>query len=379
MLEKRERMNIVTAIDSMKGSLSSIQANQIVAEVFTAFGHEVSSVAIADGGEGTVAALVENNQGQLLFTEVQTLNGQYLAASYGWFAEKKLAVIESAQASGIQFLNGTVATHPKNTSSYGTGELILAAVEQGAKTIVIGLGGTGTVDGGIGLLSALGVRFFDENRQELPAKGSSLGAIADYSLENVPAKLQQIQFIIAADVFSPLTGDKGAVKMFGRQKGLQAHEIADYEAAMQHYQDVVHPEKETEPGDGAAGGLGFAIRHFLKGIVVSGFDYIAEQTKLTEKIEQADLIITGEGQIDAQSLQGKVPVGIARIAQKAQVPVLAFVGSCTGEAAQFAEVGISVIFPIIDQVMTLETALKEAEQNLHRAAERAARLLALYN
>jgi glycerate kinase len=372
-------MKIVTAIDSMKGSLSSIQANQIVAEVFTAFGHEVSSVAIADGGEGTVAALVENNQGQLLFTEVQALDGQRITASYGWFAEKKLAVIESAQASGIQFLNGKSATHPKNTSSYGTGELILAAVEQGAQTIVVGLGGTGTVDGGIGLLNALGVRFFDENRQELPVKGSSLGAIADYSLEKVPEQLQQIQFIAAADVFSPLTGERGAVKMFGRQKGLQANEIDAYEAAMRHYQNIIHPGKQTEPGDGAAGGLGFAMRHFLNGAVVSGFEYIAEQTNLTEKIAQAALVITGEGQIDAQSLQGKVPVGIARIAQKAKVPVLAFVGSSTGEAARFADVGISVIVPIIDQVMTLEEALKEAEQNLHRAAERSARLLALFN
>ncbi|MTD42119.1 glycerate kinase [Erwinia sp. CPCC 100877] len=372
-------MKIVTAIDSMKGSLTSVRANQIIAEVFTAFGHDVSSVAIADGGEGTVAALVENNHGKLLFAEVQALNGQQITASYGWFAEKKLAVIESAQASGIQFLNGTTATHPKNTSSYGTGELILAAIKQGAQTIVIGLGGTGTVDGGIGLLSALGAAFFDKNGRQLPAKGSSLSKVASYSLKNVLAEMKQIQFIIAADVFSPLTGEQGAVKMFGRQKGLRDMEIDAYEAAMQHYQNVVQPEKQTKPGDGAAGGLGFAIRHFLKGTVVSGFEYIAEQTNLAGKIEQADLVITGEGRIDAQSLQGKVPVGIARIAQKAQVPVLAFVGSCIGESAQFADSGISVIVPIVDQIMTLETALKEADQNLYRAAERSARLLSLFN
>ncbi|EOL49926.1 glycerate kinase [Enterococcus caccae] len=370
-------MNIVTAIDSMKGSLSSIEANQITADVFRAQGHVVKEVAIADGGEGTVAAIVKNSAGQKIQAQVKALNGQSVTVDFGWFDSERVAVIESAAASGIQYLDGTEKTHPQNTSSYGTGELILAAMNLGAKTIVIGLGGTGTIDGGIGLLIALGVEFFDQTGQRLPAKGSSLANIAHFSVEHLDPRLAETTFLIASDVVSPLLGESGAVYMFGRQKGLTENELAQYESGMKHYQEVVSRTARLIAGDGAAGGLGFAIRVFLNGTFRSGFEFISEQTDLEQAIEHADLVITGEGQMDDQSLQGKVPVGIGRIAKKYNVPVIAFVGSFKGDQKQFSKEGVSVIIPIIDHITSLDEAMKEAKINLYKAVNRTLELLLL--
>ncbi|MEI5989827.1 hypothetical protein A5881_001320 [Enterococcus termitis] len=370
-------MNIVTAIDSMKGSLSSIEANQIVAKIFKEQGHAVKEVAIADGGEGTVAAVVKNSAGQKISAQVKALDGQLVTVDFGWFDSEKLAVIESASASGIHYLDGTEKTHPSNTSSYGTGELILAAMDQGAKTIVIGLGGTGTVDGGIGLLSALGLRFFDQAGQLLPAKGSSLEKITHFSDECLDPRLAEITFLIASDVTSPLLGDSGAVYMFGRQKGLTENEVDRYECGMKNYQEVVSGTLNSFVGDGAAGGLGFAIRVFLKGTVHSGFEFISAQVDLENAIKHADLVITGEGQMDDQSLQGKVPIGIGRIAQKYNVPVIAFVGSFKGDQRRFSEEGVSVVIPIIDHITTLDEAMSEAKTNLEKSVKRTLDILVL--
>lgn len=370
-------MKIVTAIDSMKGSLSSVKANQIITKVFTERGHTVNAIAIADGGEGTVSAVVRNGEGQKITVPVQALNGKIVSRDFGWFESKQLAVIESAAASGIQYLDGTKKTHPANTSSYGTGELILAAVEQGAKTIAVGLGGTGTVDGGMGLLSALGVEFFDYEDRLLPAKGSNLNKITRVSVEQLDPRLTDISFLIASDVASPLLGTTGAVYMFGQQKGIKANELASYERGMKHYQEVVSGTQPSVAGDGAAGGVGFAIRVFLNGTIYSGFDFISAQSDLEKAIEQSDLVITGEGKMDEQSLQGKVPVGIGQLAQKYNIPVIAFVGSFMGDQQLFNEAGISVIVPIIDHITTLEKAMNEAEINLEKAATRTLNLLTL--
>ncbi|WP_430602316.1 glycerate 2-kinase [Enterococcus sp. DIV0724b] len=372
-------MKILTAIDSMKGSLSSIEANQIIADIFTKEGHQVQQVAIADGGEGTVDAVVKNNNGQKIAAHVQALDGKKIIAHFGWFETEKLAVIESAAASGIQFLNGTVMTHPKNTSSYGTGQLILAAIDHGAQTIIIGLGGTGTVDGGIGLLNALGIEFYDKNQQKLSAKGSNLANIHSFSKKRLDPRIAKINFQIAADVKSPLTGATGAVKMFGQQKGISQSELTDYELAMKYYQRLLIKEEQSVPGDGAAGGLGFAIRTFLHGTSRSGLEFISEQTDLENLIQQVDLVVTGEGKMDKQSLQGKVPVGIGRIAKKYGVPVIAFAGTFSGDEAQFQEEGISVIIPIIDQITTLEEAMNGARENLRRTSKRTIRLVTLFN
>lgn len=370
-------MKIVTAVDSMKGSLTSIEANQIIANVFTANDHSVKEVAIADGGEGTVAAVIKNNDAQKISVQVRALNDQLVTADFAWLPSEKLAVIESAAASGIQFLDGSKRTHPSNTSSYGTGEMMLAALEQGAETIVVGLGGTGTIDGGIGLLSALGVLFFDAKNQLLPPIGSSLGKITRIDSEKLDPRLATVTVYIASDVDSPLIGRTGAVQMFGEQKGLHKNELESYEKEMSHYQKIIGTTNNVFKGDGAAGGIGFAIRLFLDGIVCSGFEFISEQTGLETMIQHADLVITGEGKMDSQSLQGKVPVGIGRIAKKYNVPVIAFVGSVKGEPELFYNEGISVIVPIIDQITTLDEALKNADKNLYNAVRRTSILMTL--
>ncbi|MGX7244535.1 glycerate kinase [Enterococcus quebecensis] len=370
-------MNIVTAIDSMKGSLTSVEANQIIAKIFAEKGHSVTAIAIADGGEGTVEAVMKNKGGQKITQQVQALNGQLVTVDYGWFKSEKLAVIESAAASGIQYLDAIKQTHPLNTSSYGTGELIQAAVEKGAKRIVVGLGGTGTIDGGIGVLNALGVEFFDQEDQLLPAKGSSLAKVARISVKKLDERLADVAFYIASDVDSPLLGETGAVYMFGQQKGLEKNELARYEEGMRNYQKIASGDDKPSKGDGAAGGMGFAIRFFLKGMVQSGFEFISEQTDLEALIRQADLVITGEGQMDNQSLQGKVPVGIGRIAKKYNVPVVAFVGSFKGNSILFHEEGVSVIIPIVDRITSLDEALKEANINLEKAVDRSLNLLTL--
>lgn len=369
-------MKILIAIDTMKGSLSSVEANQIVGKVFKA-NHEVVEVAIADGGEGTVEALVRNNSGELIEACVHSLSNQKIIATFGWFEEEKLAVIETATASGIQFLDGTAVTHPRNTNSYGTGELILAAVNKGAKKIIVGLGGTGTVDGGVGLLSALGVEFYNEAGAKLQVSGGILNQITRVSTEKFLKKLKGIEFWLASDVDNQLTGASGAVQMFGKQKGIKEDELIAYDQALKQYQKIVLGQEQSQAGDGAAGGIGFALRTFMNGKVYSGLQLIAQLAHLEEQIKTADLVITGEGKMDNQSLHGKVPVGIGRMAKKYQVPVIAFVGSFRGEDYLFEKEGISVIVPIVDQITTLEKALENAQSYLHRAAKRSLKLLEL--
>lgn len=370
-------MRILTAIDSMKGSLTSIEANQMIEDVFSSSTIQVEKIAIGDGGEGTVEAFVENCQGSFVTVACHNLLGEAIQADFGWLADEKTAIIESASTCGIQFLDFTSATHPKRTSSAGLGEMMLAAAQQGAKRIIIGLGGTGTIDGGMGVLSSLGVEFFDSNGELLQAIGGNLGKVATFSLANFTDKLGDIEIVLASDVKSPIVGETGAVKMFGEQKGLLPVEMDDYEKNMKHYSEVLLQGKSSEEGDGAAGGLGLALRAVLKARMASGFELLAEYAQLTKKIEKADLVITGEGRIDAQSLQGKVPVGISQLAKKHQLPVIAFVGSMQGEAVTFKEAGLDIVIPLVDEIMTLEQAMADAKTNLQRVAERSKDLLFL--
>lgn len=371
------KMKIVTAIDSMKGSLSSVEANDIIEEVFTSDNVEVKKIAIADGGEGTVEAFITNYAGKYEKISCQNLAGKTETTFFGWLEEEKIAVIESALTCGIQFLDGTERTHPSQTHSIGLGESILAAADKGAETIIIGLGGTGTVDGGMGALHALGVTFFDASGNELSPKGSHLGSVRQVSKENLDSRIPHINFIIAADVDSPLTGPTGAVYMFGSQKGIKENELETYESMMVNYEQVLLEGEAPQKGDGAAGGLGIALRRLLNAEMVRGFDLIAHYSNLEKEIQSADIIITGEGKIDSQSLQGKVPIGISQIAKKYQLPVIAFVGSVEGDSTDFQANGLDVVIPIVDKVSSLEEAMRDAAENLRGAAVRTKQLLFL--
>lgn len=372
-------LKVVIAIDSMKGSLTSSEANQIVATVFKAADYEVEQVAIADGGEGTVEAYLTNQEGEWI--EVETLDplGEICKSFYGWYPEKKEAVIEVAASSGLGLIQNRKHNHPSQTSSFGTGQLILSAMDKGAKSIVIGLGGSGTIDGGIGILKALGVEFFDENGLELAGIGNDLAKIKRIDRNKMDQRLKTIEITVASDVSNPLTGSEGAVAIFGEQKGLRSSELASYDQAMTNFLKIATGNSISSLGDGAAGGMGFALRHFLNAKVIPGFTLIAAENELAAKIKIADLVITGEGQIDQQSLYGKVPVAIAKLAKKNNIPVIAFVGSIKGDMTEAYQAGISEIISIVQSVSTLENALKNASKNLEKSAKQTVKLLHLFN
>ena len=372
-------MRIISAIDSMKGSLTSVEANRIIKEVFQDKQIKVTEVAIADGGEGTVEAFVENGYGSYETATVHNLKGELIDTTFGWLEESKTAIIEASAASGFQFLDFTETTHPQNTSSIGVGETIIKALDKQAKTVIIGLGGTGTVDGGLGALAALGVTFYNKQEQELVPIGKNLVAVSRIDFKKLDPRIKETAFIIAADVTSTLTGSEGAVKMFGLQKGISKEELPRYEKAMEQYEAVLLKNRTEHAGDGAAGGLGAAIRIALDAEIVSGLELIAKQVQLDTLLKDADLVVTGEGKMDNQTLQGKGPVGISLLSKRQGVPTIAFVGSFVGDSKAFKKAGMAVIIPIIDGVVTVEEAMRNAEENLKRTAQRTKELLFLLN
>lgn len=367
-------MHALIAIDSFKNSMTSLQANQVVADQLAKFNVTSTQIAIADGGEGTVAAFLANQPGgQAVTVATVDLAQRPINATYGYFARERLAVIEVAAASGIQFL--TTGLNPANTNTYGTGLLIRAAIKRGARKIILGLGGSGTVDGGAGILRALGYRFLDAAGQPLTMVGADLGRVARIDATAVLPAVTDVQFVSAADVTNPLTGRQGAARIFGGQKGLLPERMADYDQAMAGYMTVATGTVTDHAGDGAAGGIGFALRYFLHAEVASGFELIARLGRLSAQIAQADLVISGEGQVDDQSFMGKVPIQISHLAQAAHKNCYLLVGRQKGSGAAFTAQGVTAILPIVDRVMTLDEALRTGPENLARTAERLARLV----
>ncbi|EME8112433.1 glycerate kinase [Enterococcus faecium] len=369
-------MKILTAIDSFKGSFTSDEANNIIKEVFTDDKTTVETIAIADGGEGTLAAFTQNLQGEILEETVCNLVGHPVQGKIGWLAEKQTAIIEVAEAVGIGFLSNEDTT-PWDTNSYGIGEMIRLALDKGAKTILIGLGGTGTIDGGIGLAGCLGVIFFDSDGKELSPYPKNFEKIASFDTNRVDKRLFGTDIILLADVTSRLLGNSGAVYLFGEQKGLSREEMPIYEKALAHFAGKIAPNQNFVEGDGAAGGIGFMLRKVFQGKFVKGFDYLAQQLDLKMKIAAVDLVITGEGRLDEQSLKGKVPIGIAKMAQQAGVPCIVFTGQSQVPKEKYIPVGISAVVPIVDAVMTLEEAICTGKTNLARVAQRTKLLLDL--
>ncbi|MDN6576119.1 glycerate kinase [Lactiplantibacillus plantarum] len=367
-------MHALIAIDSFKNSITSIQANRIVAKRFAAHGITATQVAIADGGEGTVAAWLANHAGgQAITASTVDLAQRPVTATYGYFATEKMAVIEVAAASGIQFVTTTLT--PLATNTYGTGLLIKDAIERGARQIILGLGGSGTVDGGAGILRALGYRFWAADGQELAMTGADLSRVTKIDDRHVLPQLAEVSFISAADVTNPLTGPNGAAKIFGPQKGLPVAQIQAHDAALAHYMTVAAGAVSAHEGDGAAGGIGFALRYFLHARVCSGFQLLAEMSNLKTKVAQANLVISGEGQVDDQSFMGKVPIQLSQLAQAAGKPCYLLVGRQKGANETFAKQGVTAVLPIVDQVMTLDQAMAQGPANLERMADRLARII----
>lgn len=372
-------MKIVIAPDSFKGSLSAKEicneVNKAAKKVFP--NCETKQIPIADGGEGTLDSIIEIMGGDFKHVEVSNPLGKPVIAKYG-ILDEETAIVEMAQASGLPLIPDTERDIMK-ANTYGTGQLILDAMENGYKRIYIGLGGSATNDGGIGCAAALGIRFFDSKNEELEPIPENLERIDVIDFTNRNLNIDKTEFIIMSDVKNPLTGESGATNVFSKQKGAKPEEQKVLEKAMCHYENKLEitlgKKIGAVPGAGAAGGLGAGLLAFCNAKVVSGIEKILEIVQFEKEIEQADLVITGEGRMDNQSAYGKVVSGIGTCCKRSNIPCVAIVGSIGDGADELYNYGISSIMTTINGVMTLDEAMKDAHKLCYEAAERLFRLV----
>lgn len=375
-------MKIIVAIDSFKGSLSSIEAGNAAKKgILKACQADVVVKPLADGGEGTTEALVEGLGGTYAEIEVTGPMGVPTKAKYGIMEDGRTAVMEMAEASGI-ILVKREDLNPWKASTTGVGEMIRDAVKRGCREFIIGIGGSATTEGGIGMLQALGYVFYDSEGNMLPPVFESLGKIEKISGENVPDELKECHFQIACDVTNPLCGENGAVCVFGPQKGVKPEEKEAMDQSMRHYaektEEFIGKDYSQSAGAGAAGGLGFAFLSYLpEAELKSGIAIVLEAIGLERELKDADVVVTGEGRLDFQTAMGKVPVGVARLAKKYGCKVIAFAGSVTEDAEKCNEEGIDAFFPIVRGVTTLEEAMEKetAKKNMSLCAEQVFRIL----
>ena len=375
-------MKTVIAIDSFKGSMTSIEAGEAVKRAALRLdkNNEVIVRPLADGGEGTTEALHSGLGGEMISVSVSDPLGRKISAEYCILPDGETAVIEMAAAAGITLIKNS-ERNPLNTTTYGVGEMIRDAISRGARRFIVGIGGSATNDGGIGMLSALGFEFLDKNGETVELFGRGLRNIASIKTEKALPELLKCSFRIACDVTNPLCGSNGCSAVYGPQKGATPEIIADMDAWLSRYAELSKSVSDSAdpnfPGVGAAGGLGFAFKAFLNAELQSGIDIILDETGLEEYIKDADLVITGEGRLDSQTVQGKAPIGVARLAKKYGKRVIAFSGCVTDDAEVINEHGIDAFFPIMRGVVTLEEALntKNAARNLEATAHQVLRLI----
>lgn len=375
-------MKAVVAIDSLKGSLSSMEAGNAIAEgIYRADAEaKVEVRPLADGGEGTVDALVQGMNGSLRKVRVTGPLGDKVDAAYGIIEEAKMAVIEMSAAAGITLVPDE-KKNPLFTTTYGVGEMIRDAIEKGCRKFVVGIGGSATNDGGIGMLQALGYDFLNSKGNAVPYGAKGLEDLAEIRKEHVLPELAQCEFKVACDVTNPLCGPLGASAVYGPQKGATPEMVREMDQWLADYAKLATNCSERadaeHPGTGAAGGLGFAFLTFTNAVLESGIKIVLEETKLEQYIQDADIVITGEGRLDGQTAMGKAPVGVAKLAGKYKIPVLAFAGSVTKDARKCNEEGIHAFFPILRGITTLEDAMdaENARRNLMETVEQVFRLI----
>ena len=370
-------MKLLIAPDKFKGSLTATAAAEAIARGFSAAlpDAEINSAPIADGGEGFAEALLTAMGGEWITRRARDPLGRDVDARYAWIQRDQLAIIEMSEASGLWRLKAH-ERDPLRANTFGTGQLMRDAAERGAKAILVGLGGSATTDGGIGMAAALGFDLMTsdgEPLEPLPSNLLALTRISNRSAVTLPA------VIAASDVQNPLLGERGTARVFSPQKGADSETVERLELCMENLADVVAQEfgcdfRDT-PGAGAAGGIGFGLLSFCGAAIRSGFDVVAEALRLDELIAAHDLVITGEGRLDAQTLEGKGPAGVAEIARRHGKPSLAFAGSIAEPAG--VRLPFDALYPIVDEPMSLDEALSRAPELLERAARRAAELLTL--
>ncbi|SIQ30013.1 glycerate kinase [Aquipseudomonas alcaligenes] len=372
-------MKVVIAPDSFKESLAAAEVASAIARGWLQVFPDATCVLcpMADGGEGTVDAVLAACHGERRESPVQGPLGAVVLAHWGWLGEENCAVLEMAAASGLHLVPPEQRDATR-TSSYGTGELIRAALDAGAQRIILGLGGSATNDGGAGLLQALGVRLLDTAGHDLGPGGLALAGLSRIDASGLDPRVQDTELLIAADVDNPLCGARGASRVFGPQKGAGEQQIELLDAALAHFARVtaatVGVDHASYPGVGAAGGLGFAAKAFLGARFRPGIELVAELAGLPSALQGADLLITGEGRLDAQSLHGKTPVGVARLAHAAGVPVLALAGSLGVGYQALYSAGIDAAFALSPGPQSLELAMAGTAAELEARACDLARL-----
>lgn len=375
-------MKVVIAIDSLKGSLSSIEAGTAAKEGILKARPDAEVIVkpLADGGEGTVDALIEGMNGERIDITATGPMGASVSCYYGYLKENDTAIMEMASAAGITLVPDA-EKNPLFATTYGVGEMIKDAMERGCRNFIIGIGGSATNDGGIGMLKALGYEFYDENGNDTGEGGQALAKIVSISAKNKHPLISQCNFRIACDVNNPLCGENGATYIYGPQKGVTDSLKKELDAGMANFAKVTASTFGTDysaaAGAGAAGGLGFAFLSYIGAELIPGIDLILNAVGLENELKDADIAVTGEGRLDHQTAMGKAPVGVARLAKKYNAKVIAFAGAVTEGATACNNAGIDAFFPIVRGVTTLDEAMKKenAHKNMSAAAEQVFRLL----
>jgi len=375
-------MKVVIAIDSLKGSLSSMEAGMAIKDGILAAKPDAEVIVkpLADGGEGTTDALIEGMNGERIDLTVTGPMHTPVDAYYGYLKDTNTAVMEMASAAGITLVPDS-EKNPLLATSYGVGEMINDAIQRGCRNFIIGIGGSVTNDGGIGMLKALGVRFLDENGEDAGEGGQALAKVARIDVSGMNPLLKECHIQVACDVNNPLCGENGSTYVYGPQKGVTEDMKKTLDEAMAHFARVTSETLETDymntPGAGAAGGLGYAFLAYTSAALTPGIELILDAVGLEEELSGADVVVTGEGRLDFQTAMGKAPVGVARLAKKYNAKVIAFAGSVTKEATACNKEGIDAFFPILRSVCTLAEAMDPvaARNNMTATVEQVFRLL----
>ncbi|MDB1125319.1 glycerate kinase [Vibrio algarum] len=370
-------MKIVIAPDSFKESLTALEVAEVIEKGFRSVLPDAKylKLPMADGGEGTVQSLVDASGGKIVKQTVTAPLGNQVEGFYGLMGDGETAVIEMAAASGIQLVEQE-KRNPLITTTYGTGELIKAVLDRGVKHIIIGIGGSATNDGGLGMAQALGIKMLDRKGQPLGYGGGALNNLATIDMSDMDPRLTEVKLEVACDVDNPLCGPLGASHVFGPQKGATPGMVEALDNNLAHYAEVIKQQVgmdiKNAPGAGAAGGLGAALLGLLKASLRPGIEIVMDAVDLASAVSDADLVITGEGRIDSQTIHGKTPIGVARTAKKFNVPVIGIAGCLSPDCSVVHEYGIDAVFSITPRAVDLPTALKEAAINVELTARNVA-------
>ncbi|QXM05136.1 glycerate kinase [Crassaminicella indica] len=376
----KKDMTIVLAPDSFKESMTAKEVCEAMERGIKKVDANIKCIKVpmADGGEGTMQSLVDATDGKVYKVKVQGPLGREVEAEYGILGNGEIAAIEMASASGIQLVSAK-ERNPMKASTFGTGQLIKACLDHPIKKLLIGIGGSATNDGGAGMIQALGGKLLDKDGIELPLGGGELGRLAKIDLSNLDTRLRDIEIEVACDVNNPLVGPKGASYVFGPQKGATEEMVKILDENLEHYgkkiKEFLGKDIMNVPGAGAAGGLGAGLMAFLNGTLVNGIQMVVKYTKLEEKIKNADIVWTGEGSIDHQTIYGKTPLGVAQVAKKYNIPVIALAGKVGHGVEVLYENGIDAIFSIMQGVSSLEEALVDGKKNTEKVSENIIRMI----